>query len=124
MTDNDYVLGTSDYEVRRLYLQHHAWRSYVFDGWRRARFRRGQTLLDLGCGPGAATLDLAELVGSEGRVYAVDRSRIFIEVLEASAASRGLSNITTICSDVLDFVPTFLAEGIWSRWLGANQVER
>ena len=32
----------------------------------------GMTVLDLGCGPGFFTLDMAELVGEAGRVYAAD----------------------------------------------------
>ncbi len=34
--------------------------------------RKGDTVIDLGCGPGYFTLTMAELVGSSGRVIAVD----------------------------------------------------
>ncbi|SOB82289.1 methyltransferase domain-containing protein [Streptomyces sp. 1331.2] len=44
--------------------------------------RPGQTVLDIGCGPGTITADLAELVGPEGRVVAVDTSA---EVLQQAA---------------------------------------
>ena len=73
--ERDYVLGTHDDEIVRLGLQHRVWRARTHDAWRRAGFTIGQTLLDVGCGPGYASLDLAELVGPTGRVVAIDRSR-------------------------------------------------
>ncbi|NNK85219.1 MAG: SAM-dependent methyltransferase, partial [Desulfobacterales bacterium] len=32
----------------------------------------GMTVLDLGCGPGFFTLDMAQMVGQAGRVFACD----------------------------------------------------
>ena len=61
--DRDYVLGTHDEEIARLGLQHRVWRPRALDAWTRAGFTQGQTLLDVGCGPGHASVDLAELVG-------------------------------------------------------------
>jgi ubiquinone/menaquinone biosynthesis C-methylase UbiE len=49
----------------------------------RLGLRPGQTVLDLGCGPGFWTLPLAELVGESGHVWAVDVSQ---ELLDALAA--------------------------------------
>lgn len=75
--EKDYVLGTHDEEIERLGLQHRIWRSKATDAWQRADFTVGQTLLDVGCGPGYATLDLAEIVGPAGRVVGVDRAPFF-----------------------------------------------
>jgi SAM-dependent methyltransferase len=117
MAERDYVLGTHDDEVERLGLQHRVWRRRVLDAWLRAGFRSGQTLLDIGCGPGHATLDLAELVGPEGKVYAFDRSRRFLDTVEANAAKRGLANVTTVEADLEEKdLPTLGADGVWSRW--------
>jgi SAM-dependent methyltransferase len=66
--DNDYVLGTNDAEIARLSLQHRVWRATALDAWMRAGIRAGAAVVDVGAGPGHATLDLAELVGSTGRV--------------------------------------------------------
>lgn len=41
----------------------------------------GQTVLDLGCGPGFWTLPLADIVGQAGRVWALDVSRTMLEEL-------------------------------------------
>ena len=75
MTEKDYVLGTNAEEISRLGLQHRVWRPRALDAWRRAGFRAGQVILDIGAGPGYAALDLAEIVGPTGKVIALERSR-------------------------------------------------
>ena len=88
--DKDYILGTHDEEILRLGLQHRVWRPKVLDVWRRAGFTVSQTILDVGCGPGYASLDLAEIVSPAGKVFAIDRSRRFLDALEATRKQRGL----------------------------------
>lgn len=44
----------------------------------------GQSVLDLGCGPGFCTLPLAEIVGSAGKVWALDVSPDMLRVLAES----------------------------------------
>jgi len=118
--EKDYVLGTHDAEITRLGLQHRVWRPRATDAWRRGGFTAGNTLIDLGCGPGFATLDLAEIVGVRGRVIGVDRSRRFLDVLETVARDRGLSHIETLEMDLDERdLPKVDADGIWSRWVYA-----
>ena len=93
--EQDYVLGTHDEEMVRLGLQHRVWRPRATDAWRRAGFTVGQTLLDLGCGPGYASIDLAEIVGPRGQIVAVERSARDLDALRASARRNGLTNIVT-----------------------------
>jgi SAM-dependent methyltransferase len=118
MTDGDYVLGTRDDEVDRLGLQHRVWRPRMLDAWRRGGINIGQTLLDVGAGPGFATLDLAEIAGPEGKVIALERSRHFLGALRARAAQAGLANIEAREQDVSDgdFGSAF-ADASWCRWL-------
>ena len=117
-TEKEYVLGTHDAEIERLGLQHRVWRPQATRAWRRAGFASGQTILDVGCGPGYATLDLAEIVGPTGRVVAVDRSRRFLDALEAFARARGLTNIETHELDLdRDALPGVRADGVWTRWV-------
>jgi SAM-dependent methyltransferase len=117
---DDYVLGTHDQEVERLGLQHRVWRSRALDGWRRAGFTAGQTLLDVGCGPGYATLDLAEIAGPRGRVVAVDRSARFLDALRNSAVRRCLTNIVPKEIDLeSDPLPAGGVDGAWARWVFA-----
>src|SRR3972149_5381149 len=98
--DRDYVLGTHDKEIQRLGLQHRVWRPRALDAWRRAGFTVGQTLLDIGCGPGHASVDLAEIGRPPGGVGAIDRARRFPAPLEPPRLQRGLDNITTLELDL------------------------
>jgi len=66
--EDEYVLGTHDAEIERLELQHQVWPAAAIEAWRRAGISAGQTLVDLGCGPGFAAAD------SRGRSRA-DRTR-------------------------------------------------
>lgn len=118
--EKDYVLGTHDDELNRLGLQHAVWRPHCTAAWRRAGFTAGQTLLDVGCGPGWASFDLAQIARERGRVVAVDRSRRFLDALEAGAAARGLANIETHERDLDEQgLPGVQADGAWARWVFA-----
>jgi SAM-dependent methyltransferase len=58
----------------------------------------GQTLLDVGCGPGTVTVDLARRV-APGAVIGVDRSERVIEIARADAAEAGVDNVTFQVAD-------------------------
>ncbi|WP_327680329.1 methyltransferase domain-containing protein [Kitasatospora sp. NBC_00458] len=62
--------------------------------------RPGQAVLDIGCGPGTITAELAELVGPGGRVVAVDTSAEVLEAAARHAAGRGVGNVVFEVADV------------------------
>ena len=55
--------------------------------------KEGQVVADLGCGSGYYTLALAELVGSTGKVYAIDLDKRAIRTLAGKAEKGGYRNI-------------------------------
>ncbi|WP_320773368.1 class I SAM-dependent methyltransferase [Streptomyces sp. CRN 30] len=59
----------------------------------------GMRVLDIGCGPGTITADLAELV-PDGHVTGVDRAPDVLERARATAAERGVANIGFAVADV------------------------
>ena len=59
----------------------------------------GLTVLDIGCGPGTITADLAERV-APGRVLAVDQVADVLDVARAEIQRRNLSNVTFATADV------------------------
>src|SRR5215218_1132634 len=61
----------------------------------------GMSLLDVGCGPGTLTADLAATVGP-GEVAAVEVSADALELARAEATARGQANIEFAVSDVHD----------------------
>lgn len=112
--DNDYVLGTHDAEIARLGLQHGVWRAAALEAWRRAGISAGQTVVDLGCGPGFATADLADAVGPTGRVIALDKSRRFL----ARVASGDRPQMEARACDLdAEELPVARADAVWSRWV-------
>jgi ubiquinone/menaquinone biosynthesis C-methylase UbiE len=58
--------------------------------------KRGQTACDIGAGPGYFTLRLAEAVGPEGRVYAVDVEPRILAALRDRLAESGTANVVPI----------------------------
>ena len=113
MSDGDYVLGTQDDEVQRLGIQHGVWRERVLDAFRRAGVGPGQTVIDVGAGPGFVTADLAALVGPSGKVIALERAPHFLETLRR----RGLSNIDVREQDVSEPFGVSGTDASWCRWL-------
>ncbi len=119
-TSTDYVLGTHDDELARLGLQHRAWQSATQAAWKSAGILPGHTVLDVGCGPGYATLDLANLVGTDGRIIALDKSDKFLKFLEAQSRQSGMENITLQRMDLEDAAfPEVVADAAWCRWVFA-----
>lgn len=117
MTDTDYILGTHDAEIDRLGMQHRIWRAATLRAWQDAGIRSGQTVLDIGCGPGFAAIDLAEIVGPGGQVVGYERSKRFLDHLAKISASRALA-IETVEADLDEFIfPAALADAAWCRWV-------
>ncbi|HVF41119.1 MAG TPA: methyltransferase domain-containing protein [Gemmatimonadaceae bacterium] len=118
--EGDYVLGTKLDELERLGLQNAVWRPRATDAWRRAGFTAGQHLIDVGCGPGYATFDLSDIVGTKGRITAIDRSARFLEHLSKRLSRETARTIDVIEAD-LDTAnfPSLQADGAWCRWVFA-----
>ena len=58
--------------------------------------KKGSTILDLGCGTGGLTRELAQLVGAEGKVVGVDRDE---ERLKIAREKYSYSNIEFLKAD-------------------------
>lgn len=66
------------------------------------RLQPGMTVCDLGSGNGYHTLPMAEAVGAEGKVYAVDIQPEMLAMLEQRAEGRMLKNIECISNTETD----------------------
>ncbi|MEV0945630.1 methyltransferase domain-containing protein [Rhodococcus sp. NPDC049939] len=86
-------------------LRNHRWRTAENSaGYLLPDLRSGMTLLDVGCGPGTITADLAGLV-APGVVTAVEMNDEALNLARAEFAKRGVPNAKTAVSDIhaLDF---------------------
>lgn len=96
-----------------------AWSGVLFDRWvalrdvvagaiapfsdeayRVCRPAPGERVLDVGCGLGETTLQLAELVGPEGEAVGMDSGERFIEMARAEAEEAGAGNVSYFVGDV------------------------
>jgi arsenite methyltransferase len=55
----------------------------------------GERVADIGADVGYYALRFAEVVGTGGKVFAVDINPMFLEFIQAKAKEKGLSNIET-----------------------------
>jgi SAM-dependent methyltransferase len=114
-----YPFGYGDDELQRLGEQHRVWQKENQRLLSRAGFGLGNTLLDLGCGPGFTTLDLARRVGPTGRIIAVDRDgERSIPRLHEAADAAGLRNVEARVADLEQFdLPSDSVDGVYGRWV-------
>jgi SAM-dependent methyltransferase len=86
-------------------LRSHRWRTAANSAaYLLGSLRPGQTLLDVGCGPGTITADLAARV-APGRVVAVDAAPDVLDEARRALAARALNTVEVRLADVhaLDF---------------------
>lgn len=111
-----YILGADAQELHRLGVQHQVWAEEAQHGWAKAGFSAGDTLLDLGCGPGYCTRELAFIAGEAGKVIGVDKSEGYIRHLNELSRLQHL-RIDAICADFneMQLEPNSL-DGMYCRW--------
>jgi SAM-dependent methyltransferase len=114
---DEYILGTDAEELERLRFQHVVWVKELHELVARAGLRAGARVLDLGCGPGLTTLELAQVVGPRGRVIACDRSERFLVTLRRECARLGLAHVEARLASVeaLDVADGSL-DAAYARW--------
>jgi ubiquinone/menaquinone biosynthesis C-methylase UbiE len=75
----------------------------------------GARCLDLGCGPGDVSLELARRVGARGRVAAVDMDAAAVEIVRERAAREGLANIDCVVAAIDDLPDLSPQDLVYSR---------
>ncbi|TQK50962.1 ubiquinone/menaquinone biosynthesis C-methylase UbiE [Streptomyces sp. SLBN-118] len=81
-------------------LRSHRWRTAANSAaYLIGELRPGMDVLDVGCGPGTITADLAELV-APGRVTAVDAAEDVLVQAHETAAGRGVAHVRFAVADV------------------------
>ena len=58
--------------------------------------RRGMVVADVGAGSGVMSFKMAKLIGSSGKVYAVDIQPEMLEILRARAKENKITNVETV----------------------------
>lgn len=114
----EYLLGEDGAEIARLGRQHRAWLKPMHALLEDAGLRSGMRVLDLGCGPGFTTFELAHFVGASGEVLACDASQEFLDVLTRERDRRGLSQVKTLLAGVQELpLKDSGFDMIYGRWI-------
>ena len=75
--------------------------------------KEGITVVDYGCGPGRYAVKFAELVGENGRVYAVDIHELAIEAVKKKIRGGNLRNIEPVLAQGYDSaLPDAVADAV------------
>jgi len=114
---DDYILGRSDRETRRLMLQHRIYGPLTRRVFEAAGIGAGMKVLDLGSGAGDVALLLAEMVGPRGRVTGVDMNGHILETARARAAATGWDNVTFHEGDVRTLTLDDVFDAAVGRWI-------
>jgi len=107
---SDYTLKLSEFERMRFRMMAATALDKEGDLWERAGIVKGARVVDVGCGPGAVLVELARLVGPEGRVVGVDQDAEARQTATAWAAEEGLANVEVRAGLAAD---TGLSLGEW-----------
>jgi SAM-dependent methyltransferase len=99
----DYPLGYSEQEARRLADQGALLEHLTEDVLQRAGLVHGMRVLDIGCGVGDVSLLAARMVGQGGSVLGVDRVSSSVETARRRVASLGVTNVRFAEADVASF---------------------
>lgn len=79
--------------------------------------RAGSVCLDVGCGGGDVTFDLARAAGPTGRVVGVDFDETKLDLARREAAQQGFANTTFEARDITKWEPDELFDVAYARFL-------
>ncbi len=88
----DYSLELSEEEVARYRLMAAQARANEADAWQAAGIVPGARVADIGCGPGATLVVMADIVGAAGYVVGVDAEPAAVAAARALVAQSGAGN--------------------------------
>lgn len=89
----DYTLELGETELARYRYMAELARAEEGDAWTRAGIVPGAVVADVGCGPAAVSVAMANVVGDEGRVIGVEREPDTLAVARQVVADAGARNV-------------------------------
>ena len=114
---SDYHLGNTDAEHERLIRQAIRLAPVTERFFREAGIGSGQQILDLGAGVGDVAMLAARLVGSSGKVVAIERDSRTINRARARAKEAGLDNIDFVQADIAEYSTASMFDAAVGRYI-------
>lgn len=99
MKVDEYALGRSEAETRRLIVQNQIYGPITRRFFEAAGIGPGMKVLDIGSGAGDVALLVADLVGPTGQVFGVEMNESILETARARAIAAGWSNVTFLAGE-------------------------
>jgi ubiquinone/menaquinone biosynthesis C-methylase UbiE len=96
----NYFLTTGDADYQRLAILNKLYNPLAIHFLATSGVKEGMTILEVGCGTGHMACDLAKLVGTTGKVIAIDSSPAQIAVSKKTAEQAGIKNIEFLVHDM------------------------
>lgn len=114
---DEYVLGRSDAETRRLILQHQIYGPSTRRFFQAAGIGPGMKVLDIGSGAGDVAMLAADLVGPTGQVVGVEMNGAIVETARARVASVGWTNVRFLVGDLREISLDSDFDAVVGRWI-------
>jgi SAM-dependent methyltransferase len=112
----EYALATGEAGAKRLEILHNVYGPGTCRLLCSAGLKRGMRGVDIGCGTGAVTALMAEIVGPDGEVIGVDSSAA--QLAEAAAHASAATNIQFVQASAIDTgLPRGAFDFVYSRYL-------
>ncbi|MFK7980386.1 MAG: class I SAM-dependent methyltransferase [Saprospiraceae bacterium] len=119
----DYFLGVHQKELTRLDKQHTAWRPETQQLIQQANLANCASILDLGCGPGFTTFEIAKHCPSS-QITALDKAALYQDYLNYQIKQQQTTNITPLHADLLNLGKANKQfDGAFCRWVLAFLIE-
>ncbi len=112
-----YVIRGGQLGYERLTVLARSWQpttSALFD---RVQLGPGMRCLDLGCGSGDVTFEMAERVGPDGSVTGVDMDMVKLGLARRAAATQGLLNVEFRQMNVYEFAESDAYDLVYARFV-------
>jgi 2-polyprenyl-3-methyl-5-hydroxy-6-metoxy-1,4-benzoquinol methylase len=123
MTQNKYVIEGGQKGKERLQLLSHVLQPTTAQLFDRVKLGAGMRVLDVGCGGGDVTLDMARRVGEHGHVTGLDFDATILELACRDAKMAGLCNVEFRHADALYLDEPPVYDCVYARFLLTHLVE-
>lgn len=114
-----YTLSVGEEDKRRLSALNYFCNPYTWQALDQSNLDlKSKVIVDVGCGSGDVTIELAKRAGAAGKVFAIDISEEQLALAKQLAEEQGLANIQFICCDVNELDSLDIqADMVYSRFV-------
>ncbi len=96
-SEQKYVLSVGEQDEERLEILNEVFNPSTLEFIQSCGMREGMKVLDVACGTGIVSCEIAKIVGSRGKVVCVDNSEEQLQLARERAQREGITNIEFIC---------------------------